>query len=126
MPERRFSLSLPAQVRHQTTRYLADVHAQIAALAAPQPVKPIFYPWGMGIPGENTRLPVGDRIDQQIKSKRLEGMVDFFDNVRMKARLRISPFGHLQFEDDIYRAKWRVWMSSHSKQTQQAVRHSRA
>ena len=109
MPERRFSLSLPAQVRHQTERYLSDLRTHLSRISAPQRVKPVFYPWGSGVPEENTRLPVGDRIDQQIKSKRLEGMVDFFENMRGRAMLGISPFGHLKFDRDFYPPKWRRW-----------------
>ena len=111
MPERRFSLSLPAQVRQQTQRYLGDLQAELARIAAPVPLKPVFYPWGNGI-DHDSRLPVGDRMDQQIKSKRLLGMVDFFENFRGRGKLGISPSGHLKFTADFYHARWKTWITA--------------
>jgi hypothetical protein len=110
MPERRFSLSLPAQVRSRTQLSLGDLKSQLGHIATPAPVKPVLYPWVLGFAEERSRHPVAHRIDQQIKSKRLQEMVDFFENVRGRARLGISPFGHLKFESDFYRSRWRTWM----------------
>ena len=123
MPERRFSLSLPAQVRSQTQRYLASIEEEVAFITACPPLKPVFYPSG----AEKTRLPVGNRIDQQIKSKRLENMVDYFENVRVSAKLAISPFGHLQFVHQLYPQRWQRWVhkklatGSQSSQSSQSL-----
>jgi hypothetical protein len=115
MPERRFSLSLPAQVRAQTERYLSDLHSHLASITTPCKPKPLFFPWSLGLSEEFTRLPVGGRIDQEIKSRRLENMVAFFDNVRDKAKLGISPFGHLSFRHQFFDQKWKTRFTHRNK-----------